>query len=60
MHADRLLLTGSLMAPRPRQVRRAQGWLLSAFAAGGAIGLAYHVIAPALVSSLQRALLWIY
>jgi len=55
---DRLLASGAMIEPRPRHVRRAEGWVLSAFAIGGVLGLAYHVLAPALVAALEAVGLW--
>jgi hypothetical protein len=53
LRTERLLAAGAMISTRSR---RADRWIISALACGGAIGMAYHVFAPALIAALKVVL----
>jgi len=53
LRTERLLAAGAMISTRSR---RADRWIISALACGGAIGMAYHVFAPALIAALKMVL----
>jgi hypothetical protein len=56
LRTERLLAAGAMISTRSWRAKRAGDWLIFAFVVGGAFGLSYHILAPALVAALKVVL----